>query len=103
MLSSVTPSLLHGTAAATAAASPPFTKVLLSNVHLRFVFAAALQLLVLGIVTHENTFVVRLPAEATDLHRQLPKYGCSIRFPTSPATVTDIVGPLTHFSRARFS
>ncbi len=98
MLPSTTPSSRHGTATATAAASPPFTKVLLSNVHLRFMFAAALQLLVLGIVTHENTFVVRLPAEATDLHRQLPKYGCSIRLSTSPTAITDIMGPLAHFS-----
>lgn len=98
MLSSVTPSSDHGTATATAAASPPFTKVLLSNDHLRFVFAAALQLLVLGIVTYENTFVVRLPTKAADLHRQLPKYGRSIRLPTSPTAITDIMGPLTHFS-----
>lgn len=98
MLSSVTPSADHGTAAATAAASPPFTNVLLSNDHLRFVFAAALQLFVGGIVTYENTFVVRLPAKAADLHRQLSEYGCSIRLSTSPAFVTDIMGPLAHFS-----
>jgi len=98
MLSSVTPSSRHGTATATAAASPPPTNVRLSNDHLRFVFATALQLLVLGIVTHENTFVVRLPAKATDLHRQLSKHRCSIRLPTSPTAITDIMGPLAHFS-----
>ena len=98
MLSSVTPSSRHGTATATAAASPPFTNALLSNDHLRFVFATALQLRILGIVTYVNTLVVRLPTKAADLHRQVSKYGRSIRLSTSPTAITDIMGPLTHFS-----
>ena len=46
----------------------------------------------------EDALVVRIPAKAADLHRQLSKYGRSIRVLTSPAFVTDIMGPLTHFS-----
>ena len=98
MLVRATPSSRHGTATATAAANPPFTNVRLSNDHLRFVFTTALQLLVLGIVTYENTFVVRLPAKAADLHRQLSEYGCPVWLPTSPTAITDIMGPLAHFS-----
>lgn len=99
MLSSVTPSAFHGTATATAAASPPFTNVLLSNDHLRFVFAAALQLLVGGIVTCVDTCLSRISTKAAMLNRYIfDLHRLSVGFLTSPATLTDHMGPFTHFS-----
>ncbi len=99
MLPSVTPSSRHGTATATAAASPPFTNALLSNDHLRFVFATALQLLVGGIVAHVDAHLGHLTAKAAILNGRIVNlHRLTVGLPTSPATLTDIMGPVTHFS-----